>query len=271
MNASPSATIEEVRTYWNRRPCNIRHGQAPIGSREYFDQVEQRKYFVEPHIPAFADFPRWQGRKVLEVGCGIGTDSINFARAGANVTAVDLSEETLAICRKRFGVYGLPARFFRANAEDLSSVVPVERYDLVYSFGVIHHTPNPGRAIEELMQYLGPGSELRLMLYAKYSWKNVLISLQRMTPEAQAGCPVAFTYSGRGVRRLLRGLEVTGIRKEHIFSWSIPEYIRYEYKKVWYFRWMPRALFRLCERLAGWHLLVCARLPRDHEEQAETP
>ncbi len=260
MSTSP-ATIEDVRTYWDRQPCNIRHGRAPVGTREYFDQVEQRKYFVEPHIPPFADFPRWKGKKVLEIGCGIGTDSINFARAGADLTVLELSGETLAICKKRFEVFGVRARFLTGSVEELSSIVPVERYDLIYAFGVIHHTPNPRRGVEEIMKYMGPGSELRLMLYAKLSWKNLLIAIERMQPEAQADCPIVFTYTGAGIRRLLRGLEVVSIRKEHLFPWSIPYYIRHDYRKVWYLAWMPGPVFRLCERLAGWHLLVTARCP----------
>src|SRR5438270_12313 len=108
-SASGAHDIDVVRKYWDQRPCNIRHSAAPVASRQYFDEVEARKYFVEPHIPAFAQFERWRGKRVLEVGCGIGTDSINFSRAGAHLTAVDLSERSVEICRARFSLYGLDA------------------------------------------------------------------------------------------------------------------------------------------------------------------
>src|SRR5271154_2786423 len=127
--------LERVRDYWNNRPCNIRHSTQPIGTREYFDEVEARKYLVEPHIPAFADFERWRGKKVLEIGCGIGTDTMNFARHGAEVTAVDLSDNSLAMARQRAEVFHLQdrIRFIQADAEHLADYVPVEPYDLIYS------------------------------------------------------------------------------------------------------------------------------------------
>ena len=120
--------IAAVRAYWNARPCNIRHSTKPVGTREYYDEVETRKYFVEPHIPRFAEFERWNGKKVLEIGCGIGTDTINFARAGAQVTAVDLTEQSLQVARQRAKVFGLEdrIRFIQADAEKLSETVPVE-------------------------------------------------------------------------------------------------------------------------------------------------
>src|SRR5947199_5327649 len=110
--------IQAVQDYWNRRPCNIRHSPLEVGSKEYFEQVEARKYRVEPHIPAFAEFKRWSGMRVLEIGCGIGTDTISFARAGACVTAVDLSERSVEVARCRAEVLGLDDRisFAVANA-----------------------------------------------------------------------------------------------------------------------------------------------------------
>jgi 2-polyprenyl-3-methyl-5-hydroxy-6-metoxy-1,4-benzoquinol methylase len=163
--------IERVQAFWDARPCNIRHSPQEVGSRAYFDEVETRKYFVEPHIPAFVEFEKWKDKKVLEVGCGIGTDTISFARAGAKVTAIDYSEKSLDIARKRASVYGLKIDFYKANAEELSKVVPVEDHDLVYSFGVIHHTPRPQRAVSEICKYMGPQSVFKMMVYNRYSWK----------------------------------------------------------------------------------------------------
>src|ERR1700676_3692951 len=119
--------IARVRDYWNARPCNLRHSTAAIGSRQYFEEVEARKYMVEPHIPGFAEFERWRGKKVLEIGCGIGTDTINFARHGAQVTTVDLSEESMGLARKRASIFGLSdaIRFCPGNAEQLTTFVPV--------------------------------------------------------------------------------------------------------------------------------------------------
>ena len=268
--------ISKVSDYWNARPCNIRHSPQPVGTREYFDEVEQRKYFVESHISRFAEFDRWRGRKVLEIGCGIGTDTISFARAGAQVTAVDLTEKSLEVARQRARVFGLEdrIRFLQADAETLSRTVPIEPYDLVYSFGVIHHTPDPGRALDEIRKYMGPASTLKLMVYHRWSWKVlwILISLGKgrfwqleklvaQYAEAQEGCPVAYSYTRSSARRWLagHGFRTTDVLVDHIFPYSIPEYGEYRYKKVWYFRWMPNPLFHALERCFGWHLCLTAK------------
>ena len=120
--------IQSVQDYSNARPCNIRHSTQARGTRAYFDEVEARKYFVEPHIPEFAEFALWRNKKVLEIGCGLGTDTISFLCAGAReVTAVDLSTESLAMAEQRAQVYELSdhVKFIQANAEQLSDTVPV--------------------------------------------------------------------------------------------------------------------------------------------------
>ena len=254
------ASLDTVRDYWNRRPCNLRHGTAPVGTREYFDQVEARKYMVEPHIPAFTEFEKWRGKKVLEIGCGLGTAAVSFARAGADYTAVELSDESLKLARQRFEVFGLKGRFHSGNAEELSKVVPVETYDLIYSFGVIHHAPHPEKIVAEVRKFMGPHSEFRLMLYAKNSWKNILIEAGFDQPEAQSGCPIAFTYTHDEVRKLMQGYVVTDIRQEHIFPYVVEKYVQYEYELQPWFKAMPKEMFRALEKALGWHTLITAKL-----------
>ena len=265
--------IKTVRDYWNSRPCNIRHSPRKIGSKEYFDEVEERKYLVEPHIPGFANFPKWKGKKVLEIGCGIGTDTINFARAGAQVTAIEYSEESLKIAKQRAKVFNLPIKFYLANAETLSKTIPVERYDLVYSFGVIHHTPYPEKVISEIKKYMDKNSVFKIMVYNRNSYKTWWIILKygkgqfwkkdqliAKYSEAQTGSPVTYSYTKKSIHDFLNGFVINNKFVDHIFPYSIPEYKRYKYKKMWYFRILPNPIFRLTERTWGWHLCVTAKL-----------
>jgi SAM-dependent methyltransferase len=255
-----TASIEDVLTYWNRRPCNVRHSTKEVGTREYFDEVEARKYFVETHIPAFADFRRWAGRRVLEIGCGLGTDAVNFARAGAVYTGVDVSNVSLELARKRFDVFGLSGELLCVNGEELDTRFPAGTFDLVYSFGVIHHTPNPRAVIERARTLVRPDGELRMMLYARHSWKAIMIEEGFDQPEAQSGCPIALTYTPQDVATLLAGMfQVTEMRQAHIFPYIIEKYVQYEYVRQPWFEAMPPDLFAALERQLGWHLLIVAK------------
>ena len=269
-------SIDRVREYWNSRPCNLRHSPEPVGTRAYFDQVEARKYLVEPHIPVFAEFNRWAGKRVLEVGCGLGTDTMNFARAGAQVTAVDLSSASLALARQRAEVFGLQDRitFIEANAERLSEFVEPAHYDLVYSFGVIHHTPHPERALDQIRRYFtGPQTTLKLMVYYRWSWKVFAIVVKEAygafwrldevvarNSEAQTGCPVTYTYTKTSLRRWLESTSfaVDDMFVDHIFPYRVADYVQYRYVKGFPFNVLPGAASRALERRLGWHLCVTA-------------
>ena len=253
-------STDAVRDYWDARPCNIRHSPAEVGTREYFDQVEKRKYFVEPHIPKFADFKRWKGKRVLEIGCGIGTDAVNFARAGADYTGVELSEKSLELTEKRFEVFGLEGALCCGDAEHLLDFVPVKRYDLVYSFGVLHHTPNPGRVMEHVRSYMHADSEFRLMLYARNSYKSAMIDAGLDQFEAQAGCPVASRWTEHLAKLFLRRYRVLSIEQAHIFPYQIGPYKEYRYELEPWIAAMPPERFKALERAFGWHLLIRCKL-----------
>lgn len=259
-HSSCKSDLDAVKEYWDRRPCNVRHSRKEVGTREYFDEVEARKYFVEPHIPAFADFANWKGKKVLEVGCGLGTDAVNFARAGADYTGIDLSEASLDLARKRFEVFGLRGSLFWCNAEKLAESLPSQAFDLVYSFGVIHHTPDPRTVFEQISRVISPTGTLKCMLYARNSWKNAMIEAGLDQPEAQSGCPIAYTYTHQEVRDLLSGLfEVTDIEQAHIFPYVIDKYVTYQYERQPWFQSMPDEMFSALERHFGWHTLITAK------------
>lgn len=160
---------EQVRDFWNAQSCDTQVAQSEKFSRGYFEEIESFRYFDQPFIHSFAQFSRYRGKKVLEVGFGAGTDFIQWLRAGAIVSGVDLTLEALENVRHRISAYQLPApeKIAVADAENL----PFESnyFDLGYSFGVLHHTPDTWRAMQELVRIVRPGGEIKVMLYNRHS------------------------------------------------------------------------------------------------------
>lgn len=262
-----------IKKFWNDRPCNIKHSQKEIGSLEYFNEVEQRKYKVEPHIPRFAEFEKWKDKDVLEIGCGIGTDSINFVRNGANLTIVELSDKSLDITKNRFDVFKLKAKLICGNAEDLKNLINNQKFDLIYSFGVIHHAENTEKIIEQMKDVLKPNGIIKIMLYSKFSWKAIEFYIKKgykfyfnynktiqYFAEAQLNCPVAKTYFKKDLEKIFNDYEIISIKKDHIFPYRIEDYQKYIYNKTFIFKIIPLNIFNKIEKYLGWHWLIELKL-----------
>lgn len=165
---NPHDLKQRVHDYWNAQSCGTDAAASEKYTRAYFDEIEAFRYESEPYIFSFAQFTRYHGKKVLEAGVGAGTDFIQWVRAGADASGIDLTEEAIAHVQHRLQVYDLPPADLRvADVENLP--YPDNTFDLVYSWGVIHHSPDTPRALAELVRVLKPGGELKVMVYNRHS------------------------------------------------------------------------------------------------------
>ncbi len=160
----------KVRSYWESEPCGTSKwivGASEPLSREWFAGVEQHRYEQEPHIFSVAQFTRWADKDLLEIGVGAGSDHLQFARAGARCHGVDLTEAGVETTRKHLALHGLTSDLRAADAEHL----PFEpgSFDLVYSWGVIHHSERPQAIIDEIHRVLRPGGQFVGMMYSRHS------------------------------------------------------------------------------------------------------
>jgi ubiquinone/menaquinone biosynthesis C-methylase UbiE len=161
---------EQVRAYWEAEPCGTETaivGALPPHSREWFEQVEAYRYTAEPFIHAVAQFTRYHGKKLLEVGVGAGTDHLQWARAGVQCYGIDLTDAAIATTTAHLALYGFQSSLQRIDAEEL----PFDDafFDVVYSWGVMHHTAHPEHMIAEIHRVLKPGGPFIGMLYGRHS------------------------------------------------------------------------------------------------------
>jgi SAM-dependent methyltransferase len=170
------------REFWTQYQPGFRFTDEPVGTSAFFDAVEQHRYSLEPAIARKARFADWDGRDVLEAGCGIATDGVNFARHGARYTGVDFSDAAVSLARHRFELEGLPGRIVQASVTDLP--VADATQDLVYSNGVIHHVPDTQRAVDEMFRVLRPGGKAVVMVYHRGSlnyYVNIMLIRRALT------------------------------------------------------------------------------------------
>jgi 2-polyprenyl-3-methyl-5-hydroxy-6-metoxy-1,4-benzoquinol methylase len=256
---------EKIKAYWDRQPCNVNHSQKELGTAEYFDEVTAKRYRAESHILDFAEFHKWRGKRVLEVGCGIGTDAEQFARHGAEYVGIDLSAESIGVALQRFKVYGLEGKFYVGSVTDLEFLQNLGQFDLVYSYGVLHHFPGMQQHIENISSIVVPHGEFRFMVYAKHSWKYAMIQKGLDQFEAQANCPYAEAFSENELRALLAGwFNPYSFKQDHCFMYNVPKYKQGIFELEPWFASMPDAMHAAIREHLGWHLLVKAHKHEEH-------
>ena len=198
---------ERVRAFWQAHPCGTKFSDAEMGTPEFFELVEAHRYTKEWHIPEAAGFAETRGLRVLEIGCGLGTDGAQFAQAGAHYTGIDLTEAAIELARKRFELSGLIGEFRVADAENLDFAD--DSFDRVYSHGVLHHTPDTARAIAEIHRVLKPGGSGMIMLYHRGSY-NYRVGIRVFR---RAGARLLKSESGIRVIHRLTGEPVESLRE----------------------------------------------------------
>jgi ubiquinone/menaquinone biosynthesis C-methylase UbiE len=198
---------ERVRSFWQANPCGTKFANAEPGTRRFYELVEGHRYRTEWHIPKAAGFAETKGLKVLEIGCGLGTDGAQFAKTGADYTGVDLTDAAIELARRRFQLFNLPGQFQTADAERLEFAD--ETFDLVYSHGVLHHTPDIAAAISEIHRVLKPRGRAVVMLYHRDSYNyRINISLLR-----RAGARLLKSEAGLKLVHLLTAEPMQSLRE----------------------------------------------------------
>jgi ubiquinone/menaquinone biosynthesis C-methylase UbiE len=251
-------TLADVKKYWSTHVNDIEVIQDhTVGGAEFLSQMEAYRYEKMPYLRPTVTSPSLRGKRVLEIGCGPGVDSVQLATAGAQLTAVDLTPPAVALTRQHLAVRGLTATVQEANAEQL----PFDdgTFDVVYSHGVLHHTVDTQRAVDEVLRVLKPGGRAIIMLYHKHSWFWFLSKVTRTPVEhADADAPIVRAYSVSEVRRLFHGF-----RKVDVTTERHPVATRkFSGWKGWAFNrvFVPgfNALPQFVTSRLGWHLMIWA-------------
>ena len=275
---SSQSLKDAVRKFWGTRPCGVAHSQRPMDSHAFFEETENHRFQVHtdwkrPFLKDAIGFSQHTGKRVLEVGCGIGTDALQWSRAGNEVVGVDYNLPSCEITHARFHDAAAEGTFINADAENLP--FSDGSFDLIYSFGVLHHTPGTEKAIREVYRCLRPGGQAIIMLYYKWSamvfgtillgngirqgglWKTKSVGelISRYTEwDSQTEtniCPLTKVYSKREARKMFA--QFHDIRMELHYLW--PGHFG-PLRRLLMF--VPETGKRQLHKLFGWNLIIKA-------------
>ena len=192
--------IEWVADYWDEHIHDLAITTYPMGTREFFQELEAYRYDKLNYLPRLVDFSAYKGRDLLEVGCGIGIDLLRFACGGANVTGIDLSKTAIDLACKNFEQSEQNADLRVMNGECMQFID--NTFDVVYAHGVLQYTADTAKMIAEIYRVLKPGGEALMMVYNKHSWLNLMRNVTNV-PLEHEDAPVLKKFSVRELKQLL--------------------------------------------------------------------
>ncbi|MBN2089561.1 class I SAM-dependent methyltransferase [candidate division KSB1 bacterium] len=244
---------EQVRDFWNRNVCHTKFIEEEQGTKQFFEKAEEIRYKYHYHIPPWLDeMAQVCGKdgKFLEIGCGMGTDALQMAKRGAQVTAIDLTEEGIRLAKDRFKLYGYRADIATGDAENLQ--FPDEQFDVVYSFGVLHHTPQTELTINEVHRVLKKGGHAYIMLYNRLSLNYLAHYITQTSFDSGKDgekCPLEKAYSKSEIRQMFQKYASVDIKVDYLFGtgWGAVN------------KFIPTFLHRALGKMIGWHLMIRAQ------------
>jgi 2-polyprenyl-3-methyl-5-hydroxy-6-metoxy-1,4-benzoquinol methylase len=249
------STTQTLRGYWNGHIHDMSIVRHPVGTQGFFEDLREYRFDKQRYLPSVVDFSAYKNKRLLEVGCGVGIDLIQFAKHGAHVTGIDLSEQAIQLAEKNFELSGLKGDLRIMDGEDLG--FSAGTFDVVYAHGVLPYTGDVQRMTREIHRVLKPGGEAILQLYNRRSWLYLLSKIMSVKLEHE-DAPAFHTHSLGELKGLL-----TPFKKTQIIVERFPVKTRlhggfkgffYNVLFVGIFNAVPRPLVRRF----GWHFLAKA-------------
>lgn len=245
-----------VRSYWNTRIHDLEMTTQPVGSPKFFEELDEYRFDKLAYLPQVIDFNGYRGKRLVEVGCGVGTDLVRFARGGARVIGVDLSETAVGLAKANLAAGGQAGTMVVADGGDLP--LPASSVDVFYAHGVLQYAAEPRRIIDEALRVLVPGGQAIFMVYNRVSWLNAMSKLTKVALEHE-DAPVLRKYSIQEFRQLLNVFADVEVVPERF---PVKSRLHHGWKGVLFntlfvggFNTLPRQWVRPL----GWHLMAFCR------------
>ena len=248
-----------IRDYWDENIHDLGIASSPVGTPAFFRELDEYRFSKLEYLPEIIDFNRFKNKNLLEVGCGIGTDLVRFAKAGAIVTGIDISISAIELANQNFSQQGLSADLRIMNGE--ATEFKDNTFDAIYAFSVLQYSLNAQKMVNEMYRVLKPGGEAILMVYNRNSWLNFLSKLTRTTIENQ-DAPVLNLYSIKEFQNLLAPFDRPTIVAERFpVQTKLQKGIRAKIYNIFFVRLFYLIPRHLIEK-TGWHLVAFATKPR---------